>query len=74
MQSFSKKKVPPLHTFWKRHHALFSYLFSVVKVSSLTFVVQTMAFETKLANQCGKVTQYGYKIFQTVLSLNCKII
>ena len=56
-----------------KHYALSSYLFPFLKVSSLTFVVQTMVFQAKLPSQCViKVIQYGYEVFQTVLSLNCQ--
>ena len=38
-------------------------------------LVQTMAFQAKLPSHCVfKVMQYGYEIFQTVLSLSYKII
>ena len=74
-----KKKVPPYFggrtPIWMRmkHYALSSYLFPFLKVSSLTFVVQTMVFQAKLPSQCViKVIQYGYEVFQTVLSLNCQ--
>ena len=79
MQSFFKKKFPPPLYFggrggggW-RHYALSSYLFPFLKVSSLTFAVQSMVFQAKLPSQCVfKVIQYGYEIFQAVLSLNFK--
>ena len=84
MQSFSKKKEKgPLILQglggWggrgaggRRHYALSLYLFPFLKVSFLTFVVQTMAFQAKLPRHCVfKVMQHGY---ETVLSLNCKII
>ena len=50
-----------------KHCALSSCLFPFLKVSSLTFVVQTMVFQAKIPSQCViKVIQYGYKVFQTV--------
>ena len=59
-----------------RHYALSSYLSPFLKVSSLTFEVQTMAFQAKLPSKCVfkvfKVIQYSYEIFQTVLNLNCQ--
>ena len=83
MQGFFKKKVLSSF-FWgggagvgggRKHYALSSYLFTFLKVSSLTFLVQTMAFQINLLSQCIlKVIQYAYEIFQTVLSLNSKII
>ena len=33
-----------------------------------------MTFQAKLPSNCFKVIQYGFEIFQTVLSLNWKII
>ena len=75
---FYRKKLP--HTFFflgkeRSHYDLSSYFFQFLKVLFLTLVVQTMAFQAKLPSHCVfKVIQYGYEIFQTVLSLNCKII
>ena len=62
----------------RRHYALSSYLFPFLKVSSQTFVVQTIVFQAKTPSQCVfKFIQYDYEIFQTVLTvltvLNCKI-
>ena len=71
---FMKKKCPNIFK-ERRLYALSSYLFPFLKVSSITFVVQTMAFQAKLPSHCVfKVMQYGYEIFQTVLSLSYKII
>ena len=78
MQRFFKKKFP--HTFGgggeMRHYSLSSYLSPFLKVSSLIFVVQTMAFQAKLPSKCVfkvfKVIQYSYEIFQTVFNLNCQ--
>ena len=73
-KAFLIKKPPYTLGGGRRHYALSSYLFQFLKVSSLTFVVQTVAFQAKKPSQCVfKVTQYGYEIFQTVLSMNCKI-
>ena len=70
---FHEKKMPPY--FSRRRFYALSYLFLFLKVSYITFVVQTMVFQTKLPSHCVfKVMQYGYEIFQTVLSLNYKII
>ena len=33
-----------------------------------------MTFDAKLPSNCFKVIQYGFEIFQTILSLHCKII
>ena len=49
MQNFFKKKVLPYFVGGEwRHYALSSYLFPFLKVSSLTFVIQTMTFQAKL--------------------------
>ena len=37
------------------------------------FVVQAMTFQAKLP-KVFKVIQYGFEIFQTVLTMKCKII
>ena len=74
-KAFLREKSPILGGRGRRHYALSSELFPFVKVSSLTFVVQTMAFQANPISHCVfKVTQYGYEIFLTVLSLNCKIM
>ena len=87
MQRFFKEKVPPYFVRGggggegggsggeSRHYALSSYLFPFLKVSFLTFVVQTITFQAKLPSHCVfKGIQYGYKTFKIVLSLTCKII
>ena len=56
------------------HYALSSYLFLFLKVSTVTFVLQTMAFQDKLSSHFFKVIQYGFGIFKTVLSLNWNTI
>ena len=63
MQSFFKTKVHTLG--WgRRHYGLSSNLFPFLKVSCLTFVAQTMAFQAKLPSQrVFKATQYGYETF-----------
>ena len=44
-------------------------------MSSLTFVVQNYGISSKITKPlCFLVLEYHYEIFQTVLSLNCKII
>ena len=54
---------------------LYFHSFPFLKVSSLTFVFQTMVFQATLPDPCVfKLMQYGYEIFQTVLNLNRKII
>ena len=47
---FPISKVPP----WggRRYYALSSYICPFLKVSSLTFVLQAMAFQAKLPNHC----------------------
>ena len=62
-----KKKVPP-YILWRggmRHYVLSSYLFPFLKVSSLTFEVQTIVFQAKLprATVFFKVIQYGHENF-----------
>ena len=65
MQSFFKKKDPSYFVggrggrgggrrggWWKRYYDLSSYLFSFLKVLSITFVVQTMTFQAKLPSHC----------------------
>ena len=78
MQFFLKKKVPPYFLFLgeeRRPYDLSSNVFQFLKVLFLTLVVQTMAFQAKLPSHCVfKVIQYSYEIFQTALSLKCKII
>ena len=62
MQSFFKKNFPHTLGGGRRHSSLFSYFFPFLKVSSLTFVVETMTFQPKLPiKYLFKVTQYGYK-------------
>ena len=79
MQSFFKKKDPlyfrRVGRRGRRYYSLSSYISPFLKVSSLTFVIQTLTFQAKLPSHCVfKVIKYGYEIFQTVLSLNYKII
>ena len=50
MQSFFAKKVSPDLSVERRHYALSSYLSTFLKVSSPTFVVQTMTFQVKLTS------------------------
>ena len=74
---FLRKKYPQTFLFFGGggHYALSSYLFPFLKVSSLTFVVQTTALQAKLPTHClFKVIQYGHEIFETILSRNYKII
>ena len=74
MESVFKKKVP-LYIRGEEIYASSSYLFQFLTVSSLTSVVQTMACQATLSSHCvSKVLQYGYEIFQNVLSLNYKIM
>ena len=59
MQSFFKKKE------WRgegirRHFALSSSLLQFLKVSSLTFVVQTMVFQAKLPSHCVFKVKQNY--------------
>ena len=73
MQSFFKKNFPHTLGGRRRHSTLFSYFFPFLKVSSLTFVVETMTFQPKLPiKYLFKVTQYGYekKIWKKNLQLN----
>ena len=73
MQSFFKKNFPHTLEGGRRHSSLFSYFFPFLKVSSLTFVVETMTFQPKLPiKYLFKVTQYGYKkkIWKKNLQLN----
>ena len=83
MQSFLRKKSPILFFVGeggeaeegRRYYALFSYPFQFLSASSPSFVLQPMIFQANLPSQyVFKVIQYGYEIFDTVLSLNCKII
>ena len=74
MLSFFKKKVTDTFEGEEILCFLSTYLFPFLKVSE-PFVVQTLAFQAELLSDCVfKVTQYDYKIFQTVLSLKYKII
>ena len=47
MKSFFKRKKSPHIFVGRRHYALSSYLFPFLKVWSLIFVVQTVAFQSK---------------------------
>ena len=63
MQSFSRKTLTPFPYFWRigsgRHYSFSSYIFPFLKVSSLTFMVQTMTFQAKLPTHCVfNVIQY----------------
>ena len=49
---------------------LYLHMYPFLKVLSMTFVVQTIAFQAKLSSQCiFEVIEHGYEIFQTILSL-----
>ena len=49
--------------------------FCGTKVSGKTNFQAKLTFQAKLSSRCVfKVIQHGYEIFQTVLSLNYKII
>ena len=75
MQSFLRKNVSPYYRGRGGDTMLYFHSFPFLKVSSLTFVLQTMVFQAKLPGPCVfKLMQYGYEIFQTVLNLNRKII
>ena len=67
MQSFFKKKVP---------HTLEEAMLYLHSKSFIPVVLRYKLWPFKqnyLATVFFKVTPYGYEIFQTVLSLNCKI-
>ena len=75
MQSFFKKNSPHTLGGGRRHSTLFSYLFPFLKVSSLTFVVETTIFQPKLPIQYFfKVTQYGYEKKKNMEKKICNLI
>ena len=74
---FTKKSSPVLCSGGVGREETLCFIFKsfpISKISSLTFVVPTLTFQTKLPSHCFKAIQYGFEIFKTVLSLNCKII